>query len=236
MDKKEGPEKIFNEIRACLNKISEKSYQIQLQNIKQFIQEGLVEEESHVNIEFLGKIANFIVDVASTNKLNSILYSNLYKELMLLFPAFQSFIDTILITYVDSIKNIKYVDHNVDYDLFCDNNKANDKRKAIAGFMVNLMNIEVLSKESIKNIIMTLQEQLFSFIEEPNRLNEVDEITENIFIFVNMMKREISTNDSYVKILNNIHTVSQYKCKEHCSLSSRALFKFLDMMDLVACK
>lgn len=236
IEKKEGTEKIFNEIRGCLNKISEKSYQSQLENIKQFIKEVIGEDEINddtTKLEFLEKIAIFIVDVASSNKLNSVLYSNLYKELMLLYPVFRGFIDNILGRYIESIKNIKYVDHNIDYDLFCDNNKENDKRKAVVVFMINLMNIDVLTKENIRDIILCLQDQLLLFMQEQNRVNEVDEITENIFIFITMLGKTVLLKDEWSQIINNIEKMSKYKTKDNNNLSSRALFKYMDMLDII---
>lgn len=235
-EKREGVEKAVCEIRASLNKMSEKSYQTQFQNIKNYIDqvaEDYLEKDVETNIthpEFLKKIANFIVDVASTNKLNSVLYSNIYKELILHYPILQDFVSEIVIKYVESIKNIKYVDNNVDYDLFCDNNKENDKRKALVVFLVNLTNIDVLPKESIKDVIIKLLDQIFQFMDIPNKTNEVDEITENIFIFLKMMKSDLLANDSWGTIKNNIETIQKFKTNQHVSLSSRAIFKYMDML------
>jgi len=160
IDKKEGVEKNISDIRSCLNKISEKSYQAQLKEIQELIQQVLMclpdmEEEDEIKnnrnaVDGANNIANIIFDVASSNKMNSVLYANLYKELICLFPQFRTIIDSMIPNYLDSLRQLKYVNHENDYDAFCDYNKVNDKRKALVIFMVNLMNIEVLSKDVIR--------------------------------------------------------------------------------------
>ena len=62
IDKKEGIDKIISDIRSCLNKISEKSYQTQLKEIQGLIQSSITVEESDENIV---RLANIIFDVAS---------------------------------------------------------------------------------------------------------------------------------------------------------------------------
>lgn len=237
LEKKEGTDKVLNEIRSCLNKISEKSYQAQLQSIKQSINDLLSQyddasDETTTSDNFT-KIANFIIDVARTNKLNSVLYANLYKELIVQFPIFQKLVNNIVNTYKESIRSIKYVDSSIDYDAFCDNNKSNDNRKSMVAFIINLMNIDVLSKEELKNTIITLQDLVINYIDEAEKTNEVDEITENIFIFITMMKRIIISNEECGSIIKNIDIISKYKAKDHPSLSSRAIFKHMDMIDLL---
>lgn len=236
IEKKEGTDKFLNEIRSCLNKISEKSYQAQLQNIKQSIYDLLSqfdENSGEIVDENFIKIANFIIEVASTNKLNSVLYANLYKELIVQFSIFQKLVNNVVDNYKESIRSIKCVDPSIDYDAFCDNNKSNDNRKAMVAFIVNLMNVDVLSKEELKNTIIILQELVINYIDEPEKSNEVDEITENIFIFISMMKRIIANNEECSSIIQNIDIISKYKAKDHASLSNRAIFKHMDMIDLL---
>jgi len=180
------------------------------------------------------RIANIIFDVASSNKMNSVLYANLYKELILTFPPFQTIINSMLSNYLDGLRQIKYVNHENDYDAFCDYNKVNDKRKALVVFMVNLMNIEVLSKEDIKEAILTIQTMITSMVGEPDKTNEVDEITENLYLFVTMTKGDLLSNEKWKSILVDVKKISEYKSKDYKSLSNRAIFKHMDMMDMLA--
>jgi len=239
IDKKEGLEKNISDIRSCLNKISEKSYQTQLKEIQELIQNafGIISTSESINVsenENMDRVANIIFDVASSNKMNSVLYANLYKELILTFPPFQTIINSMLSNYLDGLRQIKYVNHENDYDAFCDYNKVNDKRKALVIFMVNLMNIEVLSKDDIKDTILTIQTMITSAVSEPDKTNEVDEITENLYLFVTMTKGDLLSNEKWKSILVDVKKVSEYKSKDYKSLSNRAIFKHMDMMDMLA--
>lgn len=231
IDKKEGIDKIISDIRSCLNKISEKSYQTQLKEIQGLIQSSITVEESDENIV---RLANIIFDVASSNKMNSVLYANLYKELIVVFPQFQTMITPMLSQYIEELKKIKYVNHENDYDAFCDYNKVNDRRKALVMFMVNLMNIEVLSKEEIKNTILVVQDMIQDGIQQPDKSNEVEEFTENLYLFVTMTKGDVLSNERWKSILPIVKKISEYKSKEYKSLSNRAIFKHMDIMDILA--
>ena len=244
MDKKEGVDKIISDIRSCLNKISEKSYQSQLKDIQSLIQSALScqstddessEEETETKDNSIGvdKIASIILDVACSNKMNSVLYANLFKELIALFPQFNDIINNIIPNYLNSITDIKYVNHETDYDAFCEYNKINDKRKALVVFIVNLMNIEVLQKGDIKIIITTIQKMIIEMINQDNKTNEVDEITENLYLYVTMTKGDVLSNDKWKTILDDVKMVSGYKSKDYKSLSNRAVFKHMDILDFL---
>jgi hypothetical protein len=247
IDKKEGVEKNISDIRSCLNKISEKSYQAQLKEIQELIQQVLmclpdIEEDSSEgdeiknnrnDVEGAHKIANIIFDVASSNKMNSVLYANLYKELICLFPKFRTIIDSMIPNYLDSLRQLKYVNHENDYDAFCDYNKVNDKRKALVIFMVNLMNIEVLTKDGIRTTILTIQEMISNMITESEKVNEVDELTENLFLLVTMTKGDVLSNDKWRTIKDDVKNISGYKSKDYKSLSNRAIFKHMDIIDIL---
>ena len=166
--------------------------------------------------------------------MNSVLYANLYKELIVVFPQFQTMITPMLSQYIEELKKIKYVNHENDYDAFCDYNKVNDRRKALVMFMVNLMNIEVLSKEEIKNTILVVQDMIQDGIQQPDKSNEVEEFTENLYLFVTMTKGDVLSNERWKSILPNVKKISEYKSKEYKSLSNRAIFKHMDIMDILA--
>ena len=244
IEKKEGIEKTINDIRTCLNKISNKNYDSQRDLILNYITElnnvvntsTIDEEEQPVvknqeeNIE-LSKVANSIFDIASNNKFYSEIYASLYKELLDKFEIFDKIISKYVEQYLDSIKQIKYVDSNEDYNKYCENNKLNDKRKAMSAFIINLMKNQIIQKEKVLDIILMLQNLVFEYIDVDNKTNEVDEITENIFIFSTMSATEFVNVPEWDNIKSNIVKCSQYKAKEHKSISSRAIFKYMDILD-----
>lgn len=227
LEKKEGTEKTINDIRICLNKISNKNYDSQRDLILTHLKE-LIDEDSR---DELLKITKAIFEIASTNKFYSELYADLYKEFMQECNTFKENIVPFIEQYLENIKNIKSVDPKVDYDKYCDNNKENDKRKAMSAFIVNLTKTDIVEKSKTIEIILYLQDIVFQYINEENKSNEIEEITENLYIFITTSYSILNAEANWEKLVENIRNLAQLKTKEHKSMSSRALFKYMDILD-----
>lgn len=229
MEEKVGVEKSLNDLRICLNKISNKNYDIQRDTIFKHIDE-IIETNNSADIE---TIARAIFDIASTNKFYSELYAMLFKELYNKHSLFKDTMELVFAQYLENISKIETIDPNVDYDKYCDNNKVNDKRKATSMFIINLMKQSILEKERIITIINHLLDLVMQYVDEPNRINEVDEITENIFIMVTSAMPDMKESFQSSGIINKISQCSQYNAKDRLSISSRAIFKYMDAVDVM---
>jgi hypothetical protein len=124
--------------------------------------------------------------------------------------------------FLEMFENMLYVDPNVDYDQFCLMNTANEKRKAISTMFVCLMKNGMAPREHIENILGILIEKTETFITEPNRVNEVDELVENI----NCLYSPPHHYDLFHPKLQHLSTI---KYKEFPSISSKTLFKLQDI-------
>jgi len=227
IENKDGVEKTMNEIRICLNKISTKNYETNKNTIMELM-DVFVE-----NSPELEKIANIIFDIASTNKFFSEIYAELYKCLLEKYNIFSIVLNSFLDKFALSMHNIQYVDQRNDYDAFCKYNKMNDYRKASSVFIVNLVKKNVLEKELLFKLINEIQQDLLQFIDDENKINEVDEITENLFLFITESHSIMKTTEEWKNIISNVEVLSKYKVKERLGLSSRAIFKYMDIMDKV---
>jgi len=229
---KEGIEKIVNDIRVALNKISVKNYETQrdaiIENIN-IIMNNESEAENKSNDMKL--IVNSIFEIAINNKFLSELYAELYRDLCNHFPEFISIIEVFITQYKDGVKEINYVEPTHDYDKYCNYNKTNDKRKSLSLFMVNLMKKDLLTKEILLEMIIYLQNLIFDYVDQSNKTNEIEEITENLFIMITASKTECSVEDKWNNIIENIKLCSQFKVKDKKSISSRAIFKYMDILD-----
>jgi hypothetical protein len=230
IEQKEGIEKLINDVRVCLNKISNKNYETHRDVIIQYIKEII--ENKETDLELL-KIKKSIFEIASTNKFYSELYALLYKDLINTFECFKENIEPFINEYIDSIQNINYVDPKVDYDKYCDYNKENDKRKAMSAFIVNLSKNDIVEKNVVVDKIIYLEELVLNYCDIENKINEVEEITENLFILVTKSLSIMNNEPKWEIVINNIKHLAQMKSKEHNSLSSRALFKFMDILDFI---
>ena len=103
IEKKGGVEKNMNDIRICLNKLSESNYEITRTDIFNILKE-LTEEP-------LLTVAEMIFDIASTNQYFSELYAVLYKELTVEFSIFLTILPVMLQNrYIDQLHQIMFVD------------------------------------------------------------------------------------------------------------------------------
>jgi hypothetical protein len=228
IETKEGIEKQINDFRVLLNKISSKNYETQRDLIFNKINE-IVSGNEEADLE---KIASTIFDIASANKFYSDLYADLYVELINKYEIFDDLLNGLLEKYYDSLKNIHYVDHNVDYDGFCNYTKTNDLRKAMASFIVNLMKKGAVEKEKVLTLILSIQKLLREYIDSDNRSNEVDEIIENLFLLLTQSYSTMNKEEKWLSnILPQINELSKLKSKDCKSLSSRAVFKCMDILD-----
>jgi len=313
IEKKEGADLLMNEIRVCLNKISNKNYEQQRDAIFKCIQEVLEEhdegfsvrepvgfstlppkgaeeqrsciekprssrdetdlrsvdvsirceaasrnidpflesativadsermkspEDEEVQFKNVKMIAQSIFDIASSNKFYSEIYAILYKELIDKYAFFSDYISNVINEYYEGIDKIEFVDSNKDYDKYCENNKLNDKRKAMSTFIVNLMKQQVLNKNEVLNLIISIQNKIIENIDAEDKTNWIDEVTENLYILISLVAQDQDTvigsiEEQVSTIRSNIELFSKYKVKDHKSVSSRAIFKYMDILELL---
>lgn len=226
---KEGIEKIMSDIRMNLNKISAKNYDTN----RDFI---LTHLESITTQEEVCSVANAIFEIASTNKFFSEIYSKLYKELTNKYEIFTTILQDFLKGFIERLKNLQYVDPNGNYDEYCKYNKLNDANKSISVFITNLVKNEVVSSETLYELILEIQEYIFDRVNVPEKINEIEEMTENLFLLFTNSISFMTNDENSKKIIENIRIMSQWKVKEFPSISSRAIFKYKDMVDKLAKK
>lgn len=230
VEKPDGIEKWTDTIRIALNKLSLKNYDTQRDIII-----GCVDK--CVNEENLKHIGTAIFNIASTNKFYAELYAQLYKELIIKSDIFNDIVLNNLVAYSNNIKEITYIEPEVDYEQFCINNKTRDSRKATAVFMVQLMKLKVVPALRILNVMADIQKLILEYVNTDNKTNEVDELTDILFLFLQEGKDVfIECKAEWVwkfVITQNIEKLSKYTKKEKKSLSTRAVFKFADMMKII---
>ena len=166
------------------------------------------------------------------NKFWSKLYAELYKELMKAFPVMNEICLNNFEQFSELFKNIRYVTEE-NYDEFCLVNKENSKRRAISSFFVHLMKEGVIATSKISTIIIELCDKFNDFIEKPNLKNQADEICENLFILIkdgiDTIENDEDEEDNYNTIIDFVSTVTSLKTKNYPSLTSKTLFKFMDL-------
>ena len=99
---------------------------------------------------------------------------------------------------------------------------------------MNLVKQDVISKTKYIEIIHKLTSIVKTKYDISLLVNQVDEITENIFILLNKEYIEcLKTNEDYIKVTQDIKTIGEYKLKEKAGLSKRAIFKYRTMCEYI---
>ena len=234
IEKKEGVELWIQEIRACLNKMSIKNYENQKEAVFDLIAKC---SEVENNKEHMKTIANNIFVIASTNKFYSSVYASLYKELMGKYDIYKDILSSFLGAFSASLEKIEYVTPDVDYEQYCKYNKANDMKKATVVFICNLTKLSVIPTLRVMNILSNLQKLTLNYIEQEGKTHEVDELTELIALFLQECNEVFSECKAEwvwkFVISSNIKTMASFKKNEKKSLSSRTIFKYMDLKDII---
>jgi hypothetical protein len=220
-------------IRSYLNKMSDKNCTDVTNNIVIVIEEMIT---NNIDSNDMLKVSLTIFTIASTNRFYSKIYADLYSDLIRKYEIMRETFEKSFDSFLELFNNIEYVDPIVDYNSFCRINKDNEKRKSLAAFFINLMNNGIIDKAKIISITRNLMYQIYNFISEENKKNEVDELTENIAL---LYKKEMygKNDDSYEKIdgltiLQVIEKLAHSKVKDYKSLTNKTVFKFMDMIEM----
>ena len=229
---REGIDCEIDNIRSYLNKITDKNFSDFCPKILELI-DGVISGTS----EDIKQVSLEIFDIASTNRFYSKIYADLYTKIIKKYDVMRGAFEDSLSNFSELFNIIEYVDPKVDYDKFCKINKDNEKRKALGAFFINLSINGVIPLATIQNITRVLLSQIYKYISEENKKNEVDELTENVALFY---KKEFYENDENVTyeliegytITEIIERISISKVKDYKSLTNKTIFKFMDMIDM----
>ena len=246
LKKTEGIEKRIDTIRSLLNKLTDATYDVVESDILSEINNIIEESESNensvtststtdidVNEDNIHKIAHSIFNTASSNMFYSALYAKLFKKLVNCHHVFTKVFEKSYSEFVGLFKKVEYVDPNIDYNKFCEVTKMNDKRKAMSMFIINLMKEEMVESDSVIEVIKELQDMVNCYIKQANKMNELEELNENIFILLTNGKTVLSTHEKWESIVSNITFLStlKVKMKEYPSVNNKLIFKNMDILE-----
>jgi len=218
-------------LRSELNKITEKNYDDKSTQIvgmlKKLIEYGTPESD-------MQQVGNAIFDIASNNRFYSKVYANMYTRLLREFEMMSTIFSTSFSQFLNVFSTIESANPEVDYDKFCRVNKDNEKRKALSSFFVNLAVNGVISRDEIVRIACDLLKQVMTFIKEENKTSEVDEIIENILVLYTKewFTTSVASTVEDESFFDVITRLARSKTKDYKSLSSKSIFKCMDIVEM----
>lgn len=230
IEEKIGLDAKIDMVRSFLNKMTDKNFNDFRDKIINIVDEILIEFVSNDDIS---RISNVIFEIASTNRFFSKIYADLYSELITKYDCFNHVFELNFNGFAELFNKIEYIDPKEDYDLFCKNNKINERRRSLSLFFVNLMNNNIIKKQNIINITHNLLCQINLLLIQENKKNEIDEITENVAILYNINMYDDSISYDLIDgltIPQFISKLSQSKLSDYKSITNKSIFRFMDMM------
>lgn len=246
IQKKEGIELSIDNIRSYLNKLTDKTYTAMLSNILKEIAALFTastddKSEEHNTTAVMNRVASSIFTTASSNSFYSEIYARLFRDLMAEYAVFREVFEKNLASFMSLFETIEYCDPKKNYDKFCDINKANEKRKAMSLFIVNLMKNGIVEKTHVLAIMRQIQELMYTNMRQEGKTNEVDELAENLYIMVKHSHSVLKTADTevaelFAQRLEQIVEISKLKIKSKPSITNKTIFKHLDMLDEISGK
>lgn len=218
-------EKIIQSIKGSLNKLTDKNYDTMSKNIF----EDLSKLESSDKFNYVNTI---IFNIASSNRFYSVIYANLFNNLIKKYDLFKNYINDAMSSYLERFNNILDVNPNEDYDLFCEENKKNEEQKALTEFIVNLNKQGVIEIDRLVVLFEEMFDLVLKYKVEAKYKSRIIELSENIFILLNSGFEGFKNINAWTNILSNIETITVMKVKDYPGLSNKSIFKFMDIMDI----
>jgi len=205
-----------NDLRNILNKMSKANLSENIEKVKTML--------FSQNENELKESVELIIQICCSNNFFTELYAKLYVDVHTITPLFEAEIIKYYEKYKCNMQNIMYVDPNGDYDAYCKYNKNNDLQKSTLLFFI------LLGKENCFGYTDEIEELLFSLINDnmisENKKNEVEELVENLYIYFSNNQHRIPVKKEDIESIC-------VKTDEKKSLSSRAKFRCMDIVDII---
>jgi hypothetical protein len=225
----EGFESEVDKIRSNLNKLTKSNYD-EILHIMIHIINNVMNYKTYEK-KHLMEISNIIFDIGCANIFLSKIYADIYRDITIKFDSKKNIYEDVVNEYLNSFKNLKYFELKENYELFCEENKNRDLRKAKTKFLINLLLNKTINGETIIKIIKFLENKINELLNIENKKNELEEIFDNLSILIlngyNVLKIEPCFDD----IIDNLNVVSNLEADAYKSLSNKIIFKCSDILE-----
>ena len=232
LKKREGIDAHLDGIRSDLNKITDKTFDEVFAALCVRI-DALKDEPDASHLQTVG---GAIFNTASSNHFFSAVYARLFHQLLQKYDdVFKGAFQTNFDQFMTLFKTIEHADAKKDYTRFCEVNKTNDKRRAMSLFIINLMKVGVVSTTQVLDIVQQLQSLIREHMRQTNRTNEVEELTENLFIILKDAHPQLSKAhaEDWDVVVREVEYNSKLKPKnaKYPSVTNKTIFKHMDIVD-----
>ena len=218
----------LNVVKMNINKITDKNYDtlsVEIINVA----DDICQNGGEIEINYF---SSAIFDIASNNRF----YSHVFARLLARLSVHEKIRQTIhsnVDRFFCLFETIDYISPDENYELFCKNNKTNEKRKAISSFYTNLMKLNMIEQSTIMNMIYLCASQVGVLLYQDGQKHKVDELLENIYIIYSQCPELTHVQHPTIEDKSIFDWLLHVlRVKEYPSLSKKSIFKLMDMVDL----
>ena len=204
-------------IRLQMNKLSDKTYNVIETEIIKII------DSSTLDTDQLVQLGDTLYHLTSKNRFYSEYFAKLYSELVKRYTYMQSTLVANIQNFTSMFDEISCVNPSVNYELYCENNKTNEERRAITSFYVYLSKYGVIEDGQMDDFLNIILARFDEYIHQDNKKSEINELSEIIQILAFKPLTKI--------VFAYIQKISKSKMVEYKSLTNKAIFKFMDIIE-----
>ena len=219
-------ELLNNNLRVFLNKISADNYDIQKENIIHIL--DIINKKEDLNKTLL-----LYLEISTINRSLIDIYVKLWIDILERYDTKNEYTLLLKNKYINSIKDIRYIDPDVDYDNHCKINKENDKRRNLLLFMGKMIKKE----EYCINELITLINSIILIIRENSnditRIDITNEYVELLYLCFNDNIDCVQQTSEWNNINNFIQEYIKIDKVNNKGISSRAVFKIMDINEKI---
>ena len=226
--KSEGINVSIDLIRKILNKITTKTYN----ELFPTLLDELDKLDSLSDDEIV-KVGDLILTIVSETSFYSDMYAKMYATLHTRYSFLHKGIIELIGTFKHHIDEIIYCNPDINYDAFCKNNKENIRRKSIAVFFVNLVKERIIGIEQVCEIIESIQINITSKLNIEHQREIIDELSEISGDMILSGRDVLNISERWENILVFVESISKMKVKDYKSLTTKTVFKHMDVLDAI---
>lgn len=227
----EGIEKDISLITTQFNKLTNDTFEVCSSEINDIL-ENLTKVAKK---EDMFIVCNNLFEIASSNRFYSRVFAKLLANIINTFELMKEVFYDNFKHFMDSFQEFEYINPEEDYDGFCELNKKNERRVAYAACIGNLVNESIIDVNEVITIITRLFEMFYNTIKEENKKYVSEQIINIIEVIISSCLQNIKQHPNFEEHINNeLQNIVRLKRREYASLSSKSIFKIMELNDVIS--
>ena len=225
---REGIENDIALITKHMNKLTDDTFDMCYEEVCDVL-DRLVEV---ANADDILVVCKNIFEISSSNGFYSKVFAKLLANTINKYEQMKKVFTENTKDFLKYFQEYEYANSEEDYDKFCDVNLRNEKRRAYAKCVANMVNEGIISVDIIIKNISIMIHNFKLTIDEENKNFVSEQIIGIICIMVNESYDTIKEHedfDSFVK--EDVVEISKMKRKEYKSLPSKCIFRAMELVD-----